>query len=545
MSKYFLEKIKNNNQIINEIIQKILLERREKNISIEEGESKKSFDPIAKAIFELEIRKCLETYKAEFPSYSCQGKEGVSFVDNDKKADCFGGLQGLQIAPGLQESIEKMIVPVMKKLGYCIKDGEVFFSRNLNENNINKPVENVVLNKNGKFDGSLKDQMDYFAFLLSKNGIDMDWVIDCLPHEAMHTFGTIGGNTFIKEGTTEQLTREICEKYGMHMAASSHTQETDFVRKLEAIVGRDNIIAAGMYNEHRLKKDDSLQTLSENNTGTSFEDLKEMFDLLKKYEDDLANVKNEADRKKIEEFQKKHAELMPKMKKILVEYNDENYVKRYDEMAKTFDSMIRIPNGSFFKLISKLDILYEFQTSKDHKLDPTFYRKLYTENLFKVLNESEIRKLLEISSEEHFDIEQVREEGFDFLGTGKKAKSYIDLISPIDEYIKSNNIVLEESKKESLAIVSNLDGIYSVQNEEIDSLIAIAKGMQIDIKEIEERRNGVKINSQTAGEQVNSKLSMEQIINNALSRGSCRRDIEESYRVEKDFLEISQETTVK
>lgn len=250
-----IDQVIKNNKIINDLIERILATRRATRTPLEINGQ---MDPLME-ILNRELTKCLEIYKLEFPNYECRGKNAITFKQS-KGFDCFGGDEGVQITLGMQSAIDEIVMNTMKNLGYTInEDGEVSFEVSFNEkgeavgNNVeSEPNENVKAFK--KHVGSTKDHMDYFAYLFAKNGIDMDFVWDVLAHEAMHTFGVVGGNDFLKEGTTEELTREICEKYSVHLSPHSHTQEANFVRKLEMVVGRDKVIKAGMSKESSNEK---------------------------------------------------------------------------------------------------------------------------------------------------------------------------------------------------------------------------------------------------------------------------------------------------
>ena len=187
--------------------------RRDNNITIQVGDK---LEPIAEEVFKLVTKNILTIYKAEYTQYGfykCRGSENVS-LNNAMPGDCAGGTKGLQIGTNLNEILRHFVYAQLEQ--YKVQESGAEITE--------------------KYNGSERDQMDLFLKFKEIFASDMDWVMSAIAHEAKHTYGVIGGNTFLKEGITEQTTREDCDKYGMYMEPTSHTQEANFIRKLELIV---------------------------------------------------------------------------------------------------------------------------------------------------------------------------------------------------------------------------------------------------------------------------------------------------------------------
>ena len=494
MSNEIMQIIENNNDI-NQKIEQIIEPRRKKRISFEiDGK----IDEQMQKIFEMETKKCLELYKIEFPNYQCQGKEGVSLKMGRETADCYGGIYGLQVTSGMQRFIDNVVIPTMKKIGYSIDDNGIPCFKS-GTNKLHEQVSNV--NFSQSYIGSKRDQMDYFAVLFAKNGIDMDWVLDALPHEAMHTFGVVGGNAFLKEGITEELTREICEKYGIHMSPTSHTQEAEFVRKLEMVVGREKVIESGMWAGKFREK--HFREIMQNNPEISFGELSEIFELLKyepiKLEKDVVAME------RLEKLSKKYPKIIEILSKKVLLYKEEDYKKRYAKVAETFDDRLGFKSGSFFKYAEILENFYSL-TGK-YKTDQNFYRDIYSLSLTELqdgyllfngrkLSESD-RNILstigtlfrELSEENNIQI-----------------NSFGDLTSPIDEYVKVKTLDVNidypkdysyilEIQQEEIEMLDDIIKMYEKQNNDkkytIDkaNVIAAAKKMAV----VNEKENAMEV----------------------------------------------------
>lgn len=374
----------------------------------------------------------------------------------------------------MQEFVEKRILPVISKMGYRIdENGEPAFDETFVNNS--EHSSNSKAKSFSKYVGSTKDQMDYFTLLLAKNGIDLDYILDALAHEEMHTFGVNSGNSFLMEGTTEELTREICGKYNIHMSPHAHTQEANFVRKLEMLVGRDAVIEAGMWNGKF--KEQEFSKILEKNLNLDYSELSEMFELLKTDPKKLSNQETN----ELSTFCKLNPEVAEKINNSINKYRKfekENY--RYSKVAEKFDGELGLKEGSFNKYIEILGNMYLL--SQKYKQDPKLYRDIYNLPLDKLENgyvvfftgkefkngEKEIlaniRKLCdELSNDNKMNIN-----GFD------------DLMAPINKKILGRTLEQNEEPKD-------YSRVLSIQKEELNDLTKICKEYGI---EIENKRKG-------------------------------------------------------
>lgn len=465
-----LNQVKENNEKINKLIEQILKIRRERRSSIElKNDETIDVDPKVKILLENEIRKCLEIYKLEFPNYICQGKDTVTFCKTKTTADCYGGTLGLQITYGMQEFIDNKILPVISKMGYKIdENGEVAFDEKFANNSEHSP--NLQVKSFSKIVGSTKDQMDYFTLLLAKNGVDLDFVLDALAHEEMHTFGVIDGNNFLKEGTTEELTREICEKYNIHMSPHSHTQEANFVRKLEMLVGRDIVIESGMWTGKFKEKE--FEEILEKNSELSYSDLSEMFDLFKIAPQKLSLKENN----ELKNFCNSNPDIEKDLKNIVDKYRKSEFEnKRYSKVAEKFDSELGMQSGSFYKYMEILSNMYTL--SSKYKQDPKLYRDIYNLSFNELENEYIVFQTGKpFKDEEKVSIANIRQLCEELSNdNGVKIDSFNDLMTPINEKIIGRTLEKNDQKKD-------YSKVLEVQQEELEALVAISNEYGIPIE---------------------------------------------------------------
>lgn len=447
-----------NNIQINKLIEQIFQKRRSIRIPFEK-DGKVDFQ--MEEILKLEIEKILGIYKLEFPNYKCQGKEGISFREKEL-ADCFGGVDGLQVTYGIQTFIDKIIIPTMKKMGYQINaEGEIFFSANIKDNIEHEPNENAK--PFGKYVGSVKDQMDYFALLMAKNGIDMDYIWDALAHEEMHTFGVDGGNKFLMEGTTEELTREISEKYQMHMSPHAHTQEANFIRKLELLVGRDKVIESGMWKGKF--KEEHFANILEDNPQLNYSELSNMFELLKiapekLKSDELSQIKN---------FGDKNPQILNQIKETVDVYRkQEREGIRYQKVAEEFDKKLGMKSGSFLVYAELLEDMYKL--TQIYKTDPKYYRQAYN------LNFDDLKKIAK--EDKSLDIIDSIKAKAEKLSKDNKMEitSFNDLMTPIDKAIEGKELETNDEPKDFSEVLKK-------QQEEIEKFNEIIKTQDIFLEQ--------------------------------------------------------------
>ena len=499
-----MEEVIKNNLEINKLIQKIISERKVNKFSIEENGI---LNKKIQEIFQYELEKCLAIYELEFPEYSCQGKKQVNLVETKNgHADCSGGVEGLGITKGMQKFLDDQIVYNMKKLGYAIDDkGEPYFDYDLSKN-VNHDSANMEYTLEYNYVGSKKDQMDYFAKLFATTPLDMTWITNAIPHEAMHTFGTSASTAFMKEGFTEELTREICQKYKIYMTPTSHTQEAEFVRKLELVVGRDNVINAAMWGQ-KFKKENFKEIL-ENNPQITYNELSYIFTLLKYDEKKLSE--EPALKQYFDNFSKENLEIINTLEEKAKLYDEENSKGRYKEIAKEFETNLNLKEGTFYKYIDILDNCYNL-TAKYNK-DPKWYRDIYNLNMDELKDDYTLfnqKKLQDSDKEILSNIEGL----FNQIAVDNNMQidSFEDLMGPLNEYIKDKKLDIDEDIEKK-----DYSSVLQIQQKEISFLkeyiLAQERFKTIVTDNIKDTENEV--------------VNMDEVVNNLLYEMEKDRKIE-------------------
>lgn len=243
-----LAEIRDNNIKINKTIQLIVDEIKKSGQTAfnQNGE----LHPDVRSIFEMEMKKFVLIYRSEFTNFECKEKLVVEAIEDKNEMDARGGADGIKVYSGMQ----RMLNGLLKKAGieytevddkvcatevykltggkdieFVYKDGKHEYAEGI------EPPQSV----SEKMIDSNRDMLDYFAELLAHNKIDIEWMLDCLAHEAMHIF--VPGKGVLVEGTTERLTRECADKYGLRHSPTAHQRETLVVSKLERIIGREKL----------------------------------------------------------------------------------------------------------------------------------------------------------------------------------------------------------------------------------------------------------------------------------------------------------------
>lgn len=158
---------------------------------------------------------------------------------------------------------------------------------------------------------------DYFTYCSLNDAIDIDFFLDLLPHEAMHTFGFKGG---IFEGITESFTRQIAQKYNLRFIPLAHPDETSLFQKVEKIIGRKNLSSC-LYNPD--KKGENIELLSDLVDDKTCDDSKSK-DVFKQFSDSDENLfdayKNKKSKNEIDKLANKRLECEEKLNDVLGKY---------------------------------------------------------------------------------------------------------------------------------------------------------------------------------------------------------------------------------
>lgn len=250
-----IENVRKNNMEINKKIAMIVEKYKAMNKTAFDKNGR--IDEDIKKLFELEMKKCVAIYLAEFSCFECKeiDKLTVEIEEREEKknqADARGGANGIKIYPGMQHFIDNFLKnagieseeingKICAKKIYSFEQGRKGLEQEIDINGENKYAEGINPPQyiSERMIDSSRDQLDFFAEILKKGKIDIDWILDVLPHEAMHVF--IPGKGTLVEGTTERFARECADKYGLRLTPTSHQRETQLISKIEKIIGRENL----------------------------------------------------------------------------------------------------------------------------------------------------------------------------------------------------------------------------------------------------------------------------------------------------------------
>ena len=242
----YAESIKQNNDIINSLIEKIIRETNEDCFVINDA-GEKDFSPVFKNVIELEINKILKIYHLEMPNipefdvptlsvYDGNNPDGKYERDTNEVMYCYA-------IKKMFESLKKGIF-FGEQLGYEIDtNGKVTFDKNGEKE---KTKVNLIDKKDGlpyiitedeRVENEL-DSNDEFLYYYLNDMKPEHLILATLPHELMHSMGFSSG---IFEGLTENLTREIAKKYNITNFPSARKDLVKLMQSIEKIIGRDNL----------------------------------------------------------------------------------------------------------------------------------------------------------------------------------------------------------------------------------------------------------------------------------------------------------------
>lgn len=239
--------------MINEVLNK-MKENDMKTINYENGEP--YIQEPAKTILEMELKKLLSIYKAEFIQYVDKQKEEQ--LDNasvttyeSEEMDAHGHYGGVEFSAGIDKFLKGLFEEKYFPMRYTIDEtGAIRYDSNgqkvekFDFDLIGKEGEKHLLTDEERIENNI-GIYDYFVCANIKDMSDLEIFLDVMPHEAMHVFGFKGG---IFEGVTEGFTREIAAKYNIRLAPFAHNEETKLIQKIEKVVGR-NVISKNSYVE--------------------------------------------------------------------------------------------------------------------------------------------------------------------------------------------------------------------------------------------------------------------------------------------------------
>lgn len=266
------DEIKDRNMHINEMFKELIENMKRKKIRTfnDDGTMNESI----KKILELELEKCIRIYCAEYgfemPTerlsvHEAKTRDGQ--INKKPELNARGDTDGVTVYAGLQSGLDTILpLPNVGLTSQMFEDDKIHATRVFGKDIIPTKLSGKT------YVSSDRDQLDYFAELLETKKIDLDFILDVFPHEAMHVF--IPGQGVLVEGTVERFAREASDKYGLRLSPTSHSKETAIVSRLEAILGRDIISSIALTNvQKEMWKDDK-----ESIDNSRYEILKKSYD---------------------------------------------------------------------------------------------------------------------------------------------------------------------------------------------------------------------------------------------------------------------------
>lgn len=266
------DEIKDRNIYINEMFKK-LIEIMKKN-KIKTFNENGEINIGIKEILELELEKCVKIYCFEYgfelpdqelSVHIARTKDGQ--INKSPELNARGDADGVIVYSGLQNGLDSILTSSSVGLrGQILNDGKIHATQVFGKDIVPTKLSGT------SYLSSNRDQLDYFAELLITGKIDLDFILDVFPHEAMHVF--IPGQGVLVEGTTERLARKASDKYGLRLSPTSHSKETAIVSRLEGIVGIDAISSISLTNNQKKAREVSKQEIDK----ARFEELKKAID---------------------------------------------------------------------------------------------------------------------------------------------------------------------------------------------------------------------------------------------------------------------------
>lgn len=266
------DEIKERNIQINEMFKRLIeqIKRNKARTFNEVG----SMNESVKKILELELEKCIRIYCYEYgfeiPTerisvHEARTRDGQ--INMKPELNARGDTDGVLVYAGLQNGLDSILTSSSVGLkGQLMSDGMIHATQVFGEDIAPTKLSGT------SYVSSDRDQLDYFAELLIKGKIDLDFILDVFPHEVMHVF--IPGQGVFVEGATERLAREASDKYGLRLSPTSHSKETAIISKLEAIVGRDAISSIALTNNQKKEREVNKQEIDK----LRYEELKRAID---------------------------------------------------------------------------------------------------------------------------------------------------------------------------------------------------------------------------------------------------------------------------
>lgn len=277
--------IKLNNTKINSLIQKIIDFNPEEAFTNSQN-GNYEITAIYKKIIALENEKLLKLYHLEFPNlaYDKHRKLDISVYEGNH-IDAHYINNAVGFSSGIKTEFEELKTGKLDSIniGYSIEeDGRVVFQENgLTE----KIFTNFIDKKDGKpfiikEEELIENDFNYLSEMLYYYLNDSKYetyLFSVIPHECAHAFG-FGGKLF--EGLTENIAREVSEKYNLLNKPFARQELVKLFQKIEKVLGRDELVKHSHISNRNTERTDILSTLIDDKLQPEEKDLfKKLCDL--------------------------------------------------------------------------------------------------------------------------------------------------------------------------------------------------------------------------------------------------------------------------
>lgn len=236
-----MESINKNNKEINEKIKIIIGKMKSQKIpTFEKREGVKQLTEIAEKILTMEKEKILATYRLEFfEYYDNKEKDEVKIsivtpVDRQgneiKELDAHGYKGGIEFCSTTSLKLEEL---EKQELRYRINQkGKLRYDPNgeklpLEDSKFQGMGLDMLLDEGEKVENDL-EMTDYLLCCKMDGRNDLEFFLDVMPHELMHSFGFSGG---IFEGEQKHLQGKLLKSMGYMLYQSLTEKKRDFFKK--------------------------------------------------------------------------------------------------------------------------------------------------------------------------------------------------------------------------------------------------------------------------------------------------------------------------
>ena len=297
---------------------------------------KYSFNSPIDKIMDMEMKKVLSIYLAEFSEYFNTEKEKevldtkIKIYESDE-LDAHGYKGEIAFPSNANRFLKSLYNDEIFPIAFVQdKNGRIRYDEwgiycNLDDvNYIGEKGQNclILADEELENDVSLKDICVYAKLTNMK---EREFFLRFMPHELMHSIGFGGG---IFEGATESLTREVCKKYNITNFSFAHQDETYIFQQIEKIIGRDAVIQNSYLESYDSVEDvEKLNELLANSMNINrYTDLKKYA-----YYDNefFASIKQREDKEKQEQIYQNYKEASNNLKESLTKYVQNNEHKLY------------------------------------------------------------------------------------------------------------------------------------------------------------------------------------------------------------------------